>query len=217
MLEIVDKLIEHFSDQLSTDAFAGVRAPILRSKKMGQQDRKSAMTKVAQLLRQARERVQNWPEVDYHQALAKDLRRVFKQGRTTFATAYDQPSVENFHEWRKQVKYLLYQTRVLRPLWQTMMEALATELDTLGKHLSEDHDLAILREELSEQLENSENRTDIEALVALVDQRRNELEICARILGARIYADKPRSFAARSEAYWNAWRSEVKNDPIVLG
>src|SRR5258705_1943726 len=93
MLEIVDKLIEHFSDQLSTDAFAGVRAPLLRSKKMGQQDRKSAMTKVAQLLRQARERVQNWPDVDAHQALAKGLKRVFKQGRITFATAYDQPSI----------------------------------------------------------------------------------------------------------------------------
>ena len=30
MLEIVDKLIEHFSDQLSTDAFGGVRASLLR-------------------------------------------------------------------------------------------------------------------------------------------------------------------------------------------
>src|SRR6267142_877332 len=104
MLEIVDRLIEHFSDQLSTDAFAGVRAPLLRSKKMGQQDRKSAMTKVAESLRQARESVKDWPEVDAHQALAKGLKRVFKQGRITFATAYDQPSIETFHEWRKQVK-----------------------------------------------------------------------------------------------------------------
>src|SRR5882724_3760290 len=214
MLEIVDMLIDHFSDQLSKNAFASVRAPLLRSRKVQQQDRNSAMVKAANELRQARARVKEWPESGHHQALAGGLKQIFKKGRTDFVTAYDQPSVENFHEWRKQVKYLLYQTRVLRPLWQTMMEALATGLDTLGKHLSEDHDLAILREELSEQLQKSENRTDI---VALVDQRRNELEICARILGARIYADKPRSFAARSEAYWNAWRSEVKNDPIVLG
>ncbi len=217
MLEIVDKLINHFSGQLSKNAFASVRAPLLRSRKEQQQDRNSAMVKAAEALREARARVKEWPESGHHQALTGGLKQIFKRGRTNFATAYDQPSVENFHEWRKQVKYLLYQTRVLRPLWQTMMEALAAELDTLGKHLSEDHDLAILREELSEQLEKSENRTDIEALVALVDQRRNELEICARVLGARIYADKPRSFAARSEAYWHAWRSEVKNDPIVLG
>jgi CHAD domain-containing protein len=216
MLEIVDKLIEHFSDQLSTDAFAGVRAPLLRSRKMGQQDRKSAMTQVAKSLRQARERVKDWPEVDHHQALAKGLRRVFKQGRTTFATAYDQPSVETFHEWRKQIKFLFYQTQVLRPLWLTVMEALAAELKTLGKYLSEDHDLAILREKISEQLDETDNRTEIEALVALLDQRRNELQVIARTLGARIYAEKPRTFVTRTEAYWQAWRSEIKVDPIVL-
>jgi len=74
-----------------------------------------------------------------------------------------------------------------------------------------------LREAVSKQLEESENRTEIEALVALIDQRRNELEVSARVLGARIYAEKPRVFAARIEAYWQAWRSEVKVDPIVLG
>jgi len=216
MLEIVDKLIEHFSDQLSTDAFAGVRAALLRSKNMGQQDRKSAMTKVAQSLHQARERVQDWPEVDHYQALAKGLRRVFKQGRTTFATAYDQPSVETFHEWRKQIKFLLYQTQVLRPLWLTVMEALAAELKTLGKYLSEDHDLAILRENVLERLDEADNRTEIEALVALLDQRRNELQVIARTLGARIYSEKPRTFVTRTEAYWQAWRSEVKVDPIVV-
>ena len=217
MLEIVDKLIEHFSDQLSTGAFAGVRAPILRSKKMGQQDRKSAMTKVAKSLRQARERVKDWPEIDTGQALAKGLKRVFKQGRTTFATAYGQPSVESFHEWRKQVKHLLHQTQFLRPFWLTVMEALAAELKTLGKYLSEDHDLAILREKITEQLDETDNRTEIEAFVALLDQRRNELQVIARTLGARIYAERPRAFVTRTEAYWQAWHSEVKDDPIVLG
>src|SRR6266496_1155676 len=216
MLEIVDKLIQHFSDQLSNDAFAGVRAPLLHSKKSGQQDRKSAMTKVARSLRQARERVQNWPEVDPQQALAKGLKRVFKQGRATFASAYDQPSVETFHEWRKQVKHLLYQTQVLRPLWLPVMEALAAELKTLGKYLNEDHDLAILREKVLEQLDEADNRTEIEALVALLDQRRKELQLIARILGTRIYAEKPRAFVIRAETYWRAWRAEVKDDPIVL-
>jgi len=217
MLEIIDQLIDHFSDQLSTGAFGGVRAPLLRSKRTRQQDRKIAMTKVAKSLRQARKRVDDWPAVDAPQAFAKGLKRVFKQGRTTFATAYDRPSVETFHEWRKQVKHLLYQTQFLRPLWLTVMEALAAELKTLGKYLSEDHDLAILREKISEQLDEADNRTEIEALVALLDQRRNELQVVARTLGARIYAEKPRTFVTRTEAYWQAWRSEVEVDPIVLG
>jgi len=216
MLEIFDKLIEHFSNQLSTGAFAGVRAPLLHSQKLRQQDRKSAMAQVARSLLGGRERVQHWPEVDPHQALAKGVKRVFKQGQTKFVAAYDQPSIETFHEWRKQVKHLLYQMQVLRPLWLTVMEALAAELKTLGKYLSEDHDLAILREKVLEQLDETDDRTDIEALVALLDQRRNELQVIARTLGARIYAEKPRAFVARNLAYWQSWRSEVKVDPIAL-
>lgn len=217
MLEIVDKLIKHFSDQLAKDAFANVQSPLLRSRKARQQDKKSAMTKAAKSLRQARQQVQKWPDMGHRQVLARGLKRVFKDGRTNFATAYDQPSVEAFHEWRKEVKHLLYQTHLLRPLWRETMKALETELKTLGEYLSEDHDLAILREQVSEQLEESENRTEIEALVALIDQRRNELQVMARVLGARIYTEKPRHFVGRAEAYWQAWRSEVKNDPIVLG
>src|SRR6267378_360132 len=38
MLEIVDKLINHFSDQLAKNAFGSVRAPLLRSTKAQQHD-----------------------------------------------------------------------------------------------------------------------------------------------------------------------------------
>ena len=97
------------------------------------------------------------------------------------------------------------------------MKTLSGELKTLGKYLSEDHDLGILRDVVTEQLEDSDNRTEIEAFVALIDQRRNELQQEAKVLGLRIYADKPRAFALRAEAYWLAWRTERKTDPIVAG
>jgi hypothetical protein len=97
------------------------------------------------------------------------------------------------------------------------MKALGSELRILGKYLSEDHDLAILRKRVLKQLHESESRTEVEALVALIDQRRNELHISAKPLGARLYAEKPGGFAARTEAYWQAWRSEVKVDPIAAG
>ena len=97
-----------------------------------------------------------------------------------------------------------------------MMKALTAELDTLGEFLSEHHDLAILRDRLASQLSEAENQVEIETLVALIDQRQHELEILARRLGARIYAESPRAFVARSEVYWQTLRSEVKDEPIVL-
>jgi CHAD domain-containing protein len=217
MIEILDKLIEHFSKQLTARAFSSVRAPLLQSKKVRQQDRKATMTKVAKALGQSRQRLADWPKLDQQQAFASGLKRVFKQGRRSFGRAYKQPSIKNFHEWRKQIKHLLYQTRVLRPLWQPVFEALIAELKTLGQQLSEDHDLAILREKVLQQLEEQEDHTEIEALVALIDRRRNELHVTARVLGAKIYAEKSRVFVARIELYWRAWRLEVEVDPIVDG
>ena len=97
------------------------------------------------------------------------------------------------------------------------MATLAAELKALGKFLSEDHDLALLREKVSQQLEDTENRAEIEALLALIDQRRNELQVTARFLGERIYAEKPGAFVDRIATYWRAWNSETKVDPIVAG
>jgi len=68
-----------------------------------------------------------------------------------------------------------------------------------------------------DQLDDANERTEIEALIALIDQRRNELQEEARVLGLRIYADKPRVLASRAEAYWRAWRAEIKHDPIRVG
>lgn len=217
MLEIANTLIEHFSEQLSTNAFAEILAPLKNARNKKQSDRKIAMSKAATSLRQARRRVADWPKLGQHASFAKGLKRVFKSGKNEFVKASHQPAVKTFHEWRKQVKHLLYQSQLLRPIWPKSMKALGRELKLLAEYLSEDHDLAILRERVIEQLDNSDNRTEIEALVALIDQRRNELELDARGLGNRIYAERPRSFISRTEAYWQAWRSESKVDPIVAG
>ena len=88
-------------------------------------------------------------------------------------------------------------------------------MKTLSGYLSDDHDLAILRERVLEQSKRSDDGAEIEALVALIDQRRGELQVKANLLGARIYAEKPGAFVGRTEHYWQAWRSEVKVDPIA--
>ena len=131
--------------------------------------------------------------------------------------AVDRPSVENFHEWRKDVKCLWYQIRVLKPIWPKMMERFADELEVLGDYLSDDHDLAILRARVCEQAKPLDDRTALEALVALIDQRRGELEVEAKPLGAWIYAEKPGAFVGRLQTYWYVWRVEVRVDPIAVG
>jgi CHAD domain-containing protein len=60
------------------------------------------------------------------------------------------PTVENFHEWRKRVKYYRYQLKLLRDFWKPVMEALRREAVKLSDDLGDDHDLAVLVEYLGE-------------------------------------------------------------------
>jgi len=172
-------------------------------------EKKKIMLEVARTIRTARRRVQQWPiHQDDFSALGQGIKRVYKQGRQSFANAIEQPSIENFHEWRKDVKYLRYQIRIIKPIWSTMLERLGDELETLGEYLSDEHDLALLRQCVLEPAEPPDGHMDIEALIALIDQRRGELQVEAKRLGERVYAEKPRAFAGRLEVYWQAWRSD---------
>jgi CHAD domain-containing protein len=217
MLETLDKLTGRFADQLADDAFTALRKPLRQSSTGRQLEKKKALSEVAKTMRMARPRVASWPlRHNDFSAVGQGLKRVYKRGRRSFADAFEHPSVENFHEWRKQVKCLWYQIRILKPIWPPMMERLADELEALGEYLSDDHDLAILRQHVLEQTEKAGDRTDLEALVALIDQRRGELQVEARHLGGRVYVEKPRAFTGRLKVYWQAWRVEKHIDPIAV-
>jgi CHAD domain-containing protein len=217
MLETFDKLTHRFADQLAEDAFLELRKPLRQSGRARQQEKQKALSEVAKTLREARSRVPSWPlQHDGFSAVHQGLKLVYKRGRQSFTNAFDHPSVESFHEWRKHVKCLWYQIRILKPIWPTMMQRLADELETLGEYLSDDHDLALLRQRVLEQTEHSSDRTDLEALVALIDQRRGELQVEARHLGERVYVEKPRAFIARLKVYWQAWRAETDVDAIAV-
>ncbi len=215
MIEAFDKLTAHYADQLASGAFAALRKPFIRLRRKQQSDENDAFADVARMLESARSRVNDWPIDDGgFSALCQGLRRIYKEGRTRLAQAQAAPSVETFHEWRKRVKDLWYQVRLLTPTWPAMLKDLSDELERLADYLSDDHDLALLRQRVLHQ--SPEDRTQLEALVALIDQRRGELEVEATRLGERIYVEKPNAFVRRFEVYWRAWSAEAKVDPVAV-
>jgi CHAD domain-containing protein len=217
MLETFDKLMDRFSAQLSADAFTELRKVLRQSSTSRRIEKQKALALVAKTISAARRRVEQWPiNHDGFSALGPGVERAYQRGRRSLAHAVDQPSVESFHEWRKQVKCLWYQTRLLKPIWPKVMEQFADKLKALGDYLSDDHDLAILRERVLEQAEQLHDRMALEALMALIDQRRGELQVEAKHLGTRIYVEKPRAFVGRLQAYWQAWRAELQVDPIAV-
>src|SRR5262249_16714135 len=86
------------------------------------------------------------------------------------------------------------------------LDTLASELCKLADCLSEDHDLAVLRERAVLQGQSLVDSSEIDKLIVLINHRRLQLQHKATSAGSRLFAEKPKTFVSRIEAYWNAWR-----------
>jgi CHAD domain-containing protein len=137
--------------------------------------------------------------------VAPGLRRAYSRGRKRLAEAASEPSDERLHEWRKRSKDLWYQLRLLRPAWRPVLEPLADQARELTDLLGDDHDLVVLEGRTAETdiPLSDEQRRDLGELIA---RRRAELQARAFALGERLYAEKPKAFARRIGAYWEAPR-----------
>jgi CHAD domain-containing protein len=217
LIETLDGLLEHSQEHVVGRTFHDVRAALqenLRAVRKHMLDEQNAFAVVAEAIRQARERVKDWADMPNKWASVGDgLGETYRRACTAFGAAVAAPTIAKLHEWRKQVKYLRYQLEVLRPLWPERMEELAEEADRMGELLGDDHDLAVLRQTLTNHAGRLGDASDQEVLLALIDRRRDELEQEARLLGERFFQDRPRSFARRLKRYWKTWRRQAKSKP----
>ena len=164
-----------------------------------------------------RDRSAEWHlERDDWRLVARGLGRAYARGAAALPRTGSAPTVEELHDWRKRVKDLWYHTRLLKPIWPGVLEATAEEAHQLSELLGDDHDLAMLRERLTTDPAFTEALpADLEPLIELIDARRAELLEQARLLGRRLYAEKPKAFERRMRRYWNAWRADVERPAPV--
>lgn len=209
----LEELVHHFNEQLSDPDIKTLRKRLHHAKTNQRIDR-DVLSEVAEDISSARERVEGWPiDNDGFAALRIGLKHVYKKGREGFALARVERTTENLHEWRKQVKYLLYQVSILNPMWPKTMDVLAHELNKLSGYLSEDHDLAMLSRTAIDQAHTLSAPDEIEKLIMLIGERRIQLQTKAVALGARIYVEKPKKFVNRMQSYWEVWRPDSAIEP----
>jgi CHAD domain-containing protein len=118
--------------------------------------------------------------------------------------AYKAPLPEHFHLWRKRVKYLKHQMEILTPMWPEVMIGMAITLDRISDLLGQDHDLAELLRLVADRPDLCPNPLERSLMSALAQQRRYDLQTASRILGRRIYAERPDALESRFAAYWEA-------------
>jgi CHAD domain-containing protein len=214
IIETYDELLDKFSDQIDRRAFASMRRALnLRRKKIFDDngDLNQKLKKIRVRLDKASERVQDWHlKLREFPGIEGGLVATYRRARKTMVGAYDDPTAENFHEWRKQAKYHDFHMRLLRELWKPVMCSLLKETDELSDLLGDDHNLDVLYKTLLKSPKKYGKKRDIQVLLGLIDRRSAELRAGANTIGARIFAEKPGTFGDRFGGYWEAWKSEAE-------
>jgi CHAD domain-containing protein len=210
MIDTLDELAKRYVGQLPENTFEGIREPLVRTR-----DEQRAQLIDSTLGDQAvgglgavRLRVDDWRLADGGWAAIEDgLLRSYTSGRAAFARAQSHRDMDEWHEWRKRVKDLWYQQRLLSAVGGPMVKGQAKDADVLADLLGDDHDLGVLRRSLAAGAIHAP--VDVDAVIALIDHRRGELQSEALWIGARVYAEKPKAFRRRMRRSWKAGRGRA--------
>jgi CHAD domain-containing protein len=206
MIECFDALEKRFAKDLAPGVAERARARLQsRLETVASEDAglEGHCARVASGLKGAQARLRDWPIHDRgFKTIGPGLHRVYRQGRGGMEAALESPTDENHHEWRKRAKDHWYHVRLLRNSWPKVMDAYRREMRVLTEALGADHDLALLAPLLRNDADGFGGADATAVLLALVDRRRHELQEQARLVGRRIYAEKPRVLLDRFKARW---------------
>jgi len=208
--ETLADLTEHYASVLEDDAFTVLEEALTDHhltllRRLIDSD--ETMDSVLTTLKDSRLRLKHLQlEETGWDAIHKGLRKIYRQGRERMRTAYEEVNDPAFHEWRKRVKDLWYDTRLLKATWPPVMKAWESEAHQLSKLLGDDHDIAELRQFLlnhphDEPLQDSH----LKLLLPIMKHRQGQLRDKASVLGQRLYAETADSFAERMGTYWQTW------------
>jgi CHAD domain-containing protein len=209
MLETLDELIEDYGAPARAVPLEAFRRSLRRERRKARGEITPAkIQRSRRSLRQLGERAARWRIADRGwPIIGAGLKRIYNNGRKAMATAQSSRSMEDLHEWRKQVKYLWHQLQVLDPMWPGLIGELADQAHKLANYLGDDHDFAVLRGKVLAHQDAFPEPAAREALLALVDRCRDRLQEKAFLLGKRIYEERPAAFESRFGKYWEDWRA----------
>lgn len=204
VVQTLDALIASAGDLLSRGAYAGTREMLVGEHRATREQilaEAEAAVAAARLTQEAREAVAAVCLADGEEVLALGLQETYRRARKRGRQAERSPTTARLHEWRKRVKDLWYQLRLLEDGWPPVMRPLTKQTHALSDLLGKDHDLASLREVAAARAELFVDPAEQATLLDLVDQQRRHLQSSAFALGHRLHAEKPSSFAKRLVAY----------------
>ncbi len=205
VLQTFDRLVVASDDSADVAQLERVRAELQRDADRATSELQHGAPGVRDavaLLETARDGVSSWKVRRGIETLADGVEATFKRGRRAMRRAGRSPSDAQVHEWRKAVKHLWYDIRLLENASPSMLAPLADVLDELAETLGDHHDLAVLVERVENDPSRFGGSVPVGRVVALARERQLELWGRASRIGATVYAEPPSAFRRRIEKYW---------------
>ena len=141
---------------------------------------------------------------DNFSGMGPGLERIYRQGRRLKKIVENRYTPEEFHNFRKRSKYLLYQIQLLKKVYKPTLKGYAKSLSIMTDRLGDYRDFDQLAEYLNHQRIPGFTKRKSENLVKMIEAEKIGLYKKAMRLSDLVYAESPRAFINRMESYWNA-------------
>jgi len=204
LLDILKKLRRSNPRLFDEHTFARVRRRLANHKRasMAAAADTGAWDSVDRDLRALRRNAKRWqPKHRRFRALGEGLRVTLRKGRQALERAQRRQRADDFHEWRKRVKALWYDLRLIEECSPEISRDVMA-LHRAQAELGDDHNLEVLCEELS----MDPAVCDVERLRHAVHRYQRALRRKAVADAARIYSRLPDEYLRDVRYAWKIWQ-----------
>jgi CHAD domain-containing protein len=170
------------------------------------------LRRTARALRKLRRRLHKWPVKRGRRAIGKGITSTYREARRALAKVHAEPTPERFHEWRKQVKLLSNELKIVERAVPEMTTRFAPKVEKLGEILGHVHDLDCAAATAERHPRWFGAEADCDVVRGLVAEHRVALERQAFALAMGVFAGRPRDVRELVETGWKSWR---KQEPEV--
>lgn len=140
-------------------------------------------------------------EGDGTDIILTSIKKDYGAAAKAFHHAYEVEEDEAFHDWRKLVQRHWRQLLLIEGGWPSMLRPHINLVHELADHLGDEHDLYVLAERIRDAGKALGNQKQIKAYLALCRKRQDVLRMREKLLGERLFAEKPASLAERLATY----------------
>ena len=141
--------------------------------------------------------------------LGDGIRRSLKRGRKAMARARKTETAQDYHEWRKEMKALWYELRLLEECDSRIKHDVAV-LHRAQRWLGDEHNLVVLCARLSREPSIDNGMIDPGRFKLAVDRYQRELRKKAVARAAAIYRRQPGAYVRAIKRAWKTWRQHAR-------